>query len=110
MKIILIVVFLVITSAFARSISDHPANPPEISDWLRSLKNNRGMSCCDWADGMRLEDPDWEWNGSGYRVRINGDWVVVPDDAVLPGPNKLGIAIVWRFNGHITCFIPGTLS
>ena len=29
------------------------------SEWFRSLKNSSGESCCDYADGVRLEAPEW---------------------------------------------------
>ena len=57
--------------------------------------------------------------GNSYRVLLHGEWVVVPADTVISGPNKLGKAIVWfqkpgelAWGGDtstpILCFIPGS--
>jgi hypothetical protein len=47
-----------------------------------------------------------------YRVRIHGQWFVVPDNAVVTEPNRFGPAVVWPYddrygNTQIRCFIPG---
>jgi len=31
-----------------------------------------------------------------YRVRLEGEWVMVPDDAVITEPNRAGRTMVWR--------------
>ena len=52
-------------------------------------------------------------------VFLHGEWIVVPADTVISGPNKLGKAIVWfqkpgelAWGGNtstpILCFIPGS--
>jgi hypothetical protein len=49
-------------------------------------------------------------------VRIEGEWYVVPDEAVIDEPNKRGYAMSWywpsweldgRMIPHIRCFLPG---
>jgi hypothetical protein len=50
--------------------------------------------------------------GGHYRVRIYGQWLVVPDDAVVTEPNRFGPAVVWPYNDRydntqIRCFMPG---
>src|SRR5262249_31420745 len=45
-------------------------------------------------------------------VRIQGEWIVVPDAAVVTEPNRFGPAVVWPYNDRygntrIRCFIPG---
>ena len=87
------------------------ANSP-LKPWFDSLKNKQSVPCCDTADGLRLEDVDWESTGKSYRVRINGQWYDVPDEAVLEQPNKLGPAVVWPTQTasgkvQIRCFIAG---
>jgi hypothetical protein len=62
-----------------------------------------------WFD----KDVDWDTQGNSYRVRINGQWVVVPDAAVVTEPNKFGPAVVWPYQDfqgatQIRCFLPGT--
>ena len=69
--------------------------------------------CCDFADGRKVEDVDWDIDGPGgtYRVRIDGKWVAVPPDAVVTEPNKYGAAVVWPYlvDGEpaVRCFMPG---
>jgi hypothetical protein len=50
--------------------------------------------------------------GGHYRVRLHGEWIVVPDNAVVTEPNKFGPAVVWPYMGtdgqtQIRCFLPG---
>ena len=45
-------------------------------------------------------------------VRIYGQWIVVPDAAVVTEPNRFGPAVVWPYNDRygntqIRCFMPG---
>jgi len=56
-----------------------------------------------------------------YQVMLEGQWVDVPDEAVLDVPNKYGKALVWyskswrsKVTGqegdfYIRCFLPGEL-
>lgn len=84
---------------------------PGIKEWIRGLKDKNGEGCCDTADGYPAE-VEWDMDTGKYRVRIDGEWYVVPDVALLDKqPNLLGYATVWywRENGKpkIRCFIPG---
>ena len=36
-----------------------------------------------------------------YRVRIEGDWVDVPEDAVITEPNRVGRTMVWPIRGYL---------
>jgi len=81
-------------------------------DWFKSLQSEIGSPCCDGSDALRLEDPEWEFAGDRYRVRINGEWHDVPPNAVVPVPNIVGPAFVWpgkTVTGelYIRCFLPG---
>jgi hypothetical protein len=45
-----------------------------------------------------------------YRVRIQGQWLVVPDAAVVTEPDRFGPAVVWTYNDRygntrIRCFM-----
>ena len=51
--------------------------------------------CCAFADGVSLQDVDWDTQDGHYRARIQGEWIVVPDDAVVTEPNRFGPAVVW---------------
>jgi hypothetical protein len=90
----------------------HSGNP-ELGHWIKSLKNKEGDGCCDTADGYPAE-ARWDAKGGRYNVFIKGQWIEVPDSALLTGPNKLGYAMEWHYyvNGKpvVRCFLPGTLS
>lgn len=110
-------ILLMGAGAFARDVGQFTTTPdPAIRDWIRSLSDQDGHNCCDFADGTRLEDPDWECHDDTHcAVRIDGDWITVPEKALLKSRNRLGFAIVWRFkdsDGHtkIRCFLKGSES
>ncbi len=80
--------------------------------WFDKLASGKGL-CCSFADGVSVEDVDWDTQGGSYRVRLNGQWVVVPDAALVTEPNKFGPAVVWPFQDNagvtqIRCFMPGS--
>ena len=88
------------------------ANSP-LKPWFDSLKSSKGL-CCSVADGYAVADPDWESKDGHYRVRIDGEWVTVPDDAVITEPNRAGRTMDWPIKGSlgitIHCFLPGSMS
>src|SRR6516164_5691843 len=53
------------------------------------LASGRGL-CCSFADGATVQDVDWDTQDGHYRVRIYGQWIVVPDAAVVTEPNRFG--------------------
>jgi len=68
--------------------------------------------CCAFADGASLQDVDWDTQDGHYRVRIQGEWIVVPDATVVTEPNRFGPAVVWPYidrfgTKRIRCFMPG---
>jgi hypothetical protein len=82
-----------------------------LKSWFDRLASGNGL-CCSFADGFRVDDVDWDAQGGHYRVRLYGEWVVVPDNAVVSEPNKFGPAVVWPYMGtdgqtQIRCFLPG---
>lgn len=86
------------------------ANSP-LKPWFDQLASGKGL-CCSFADGVKVENVDWDTQDGRYRVRLNGQWLVVPDVAVVTEPNRFGPAVVWPYqdmNGatQIRCFIPG---
>jgi hypothetical protein len=86
------------------------ANSP-LKPWFDQLASGKGL-CCSFADGATVEDVDWDTQDGRYRVRLNGQWVVVPDVALVTEPNRFGPAVVWPYqdvNGatQIRCFLPG---
>ncbi len=88
------------------------ANSP-LKPWFDSLKSNKGL-CCSVADGRAVADPDWDSKNGHYRVRLDGQWIDVPDDAVITEPNRAGRTMVWPIKGAlgttIRCFLPGSMS
>lgn len=114
LKFIRIVVMALLAFSAWRAHA-HDARHPELNDWFMGLKNHKGYPCCDGSDATRLEDPDWENVNGHYRVRLEGEWVEVPDDAVVDGVNRLGPALVWPYylDGKlvgIRCFMPGAMA
>lgn len=118
---ILLFVFIVIAGAqmaFAHDPGGKYAQLP-LHDWFDSLRSGKGP-CCSDADGTALSDVDWESNAGHYRVRIEGMWYDVPEDAILKQPNLYGRTMVWpiyhrNFGGmiekiDIRCFIPGMMT
>ena len=55
---------------------------PPLKPWFDRLASGKGL-CCLFADGFSVQDVDWDTQDGQYRVRIYGQWFVVPDDALL---------------------------
>ncbi|MCA6108340.1 hypothetical protein [Bradyrhizobium cenepequi] len=92
----------------------HDYQHPELNSWYESLHSGKGP-CCDGSDAKRVDDVDWETKDAHYRVRIDGEWVDVPNDAVVDGPNRAGHTMVWPYylNGGfvgVRCFMPGSMG
>jgi hypothetical protein len=99
-------------SAHARDPDGRYANSP-LKQWFDQLKSGKGP-CCSDADGSAVSDVDWESRDGHYRVRIEGEWVDVPEDAVITEPNRVGRTMVWPIKGYlgltIRCFMPGSMT
>ena len=99
--------------AAARDRGQYGNTPPELKAWFDSLRSGRGP-CCSDADGSAVSDVDWESKNGLYRVRIEGEWVSVPEDAVITTPNRVGRTMVWPIylDGHpvVRCFMPGSMT
>ena len=65
----------------ARDLDGRYANSP-LKQWFDSLRSGKGP-CCSDADGTAISDADWESGNGHYRVRVEGEWVEVPDEAVI---------------------------
>jgi hypothetical protein len=107
-------IFLVIFFAgFVDPGFAHDPGHPELNAWFDSLKSGRGL-CCSFTDGFAVSDVDWESKGGHYRVRLENNWIDVPDDALITEPNRVGRTMVWplRFDGKILirCFMPGSMG
>jgi hypothetical protein len=97
-------------SGHARDPEGKYANSP-LKQWFDSLASRRGL-CCSVADGVSVADVDWDTKDGKYRVRLDGQWIEVPPEALVTVPNKFGLAVVWPYKDYesktqIRCFIPG---
>ena len=86
------------------------ANSP-LKGWFDKLASGKGL-CCSFADGAKVDDVDWDTQDGRYRVRLQGQWIVVPDAALVSEPNRFGPAVVWPYQDatgatQIRCFLPG---
>jgi hypothetical protein len=103
------------SQSHARDLDGRYAQSP-LHEWFNQLASKKGL-CCSFADGVKVEDVDWDTQDGHFLVRLDGHWVVVDDSAVITEPNKFGPAVVWPMyswfpDGHkelsgIRCFIPG---
>jgi hypothetical protein len=77
------------------------------------LKSGKGP-CCSDADGTAVSDVDWQSGNGHYRVRLDGEWIDVPDEAVISEPDRIGRTMVWPIRGYlgptIRCFMPGSMT
>ncbi len=91
----------------------HDPGHPELDEWFNRLTSGRGL-CCSFRDGFAVSDVDWESKGGHYRVRLENNWIDVPDDALITEPNRVGRTMVWplQSNGQILirCFMPGSMG
>jgi hypothetical protein len=104
-------------AAVARDLDGRYANSP-LKGWFESLHSSKG-ACCSDADGTALADVDWESRDGHYRVRIQGQWWDVPEEAVITEPNRAGRTMVWPIYHwavgaplrlEIRCFMPGSMT
>ena len=92
----------------------HVISRPDLDSWFDSLASGKGL-CCSFVDGKTVADPDWDSKDGHYRVRLDNEWIDVPDDAVITEPNKFGRTMVWPYMGagkvlFIRCFMPGSMT
>lgn len=109
---VVIFLFLAMSASHARDLDGRYAASP-LKQWFDQLKSGKGP-CCSDADGYAVSDPDWETKDGHYRVRIDGVWHDVPEDAVIAEPNRAGRTMVWPILGWggltIRCFMPGSMT
>ncbi|WP_315811848.1 MULTISPECIES: hypothetical protein [unclassified Bradyrhizobium] len=107
---------LLLGDAAARDLDGRYANSP-LKGWFESLRSGKGP-CCSDADGTALSDTDWDTKDGRYRVRIEGQWWVVPEEAVVTEPNRAGRTMVWPvyyrelntgLRIDVRCFLPGSM-
>jgi hypothetical protein len=109
----LLIAFAAPPLLLARDRGQYANSTPEMKAWFDSLRSGKGP-CCSDADGSAVSDVDWETSNGHYRVRIDGEWFDVPDEAVITVPNRVGRTMVWPLHGYqgvtIRCFMPGSMT
>ncbi len=105
-----VIVSLAIPAA-ARDDGRYANEDPALHAWFDQLASGKGL-CCSFADGVKVEDVDWETRDGHYYVRLKGQWILVHEAALVTEPNKFGPAIVWPYmdaegTTQIRCFLPG---
>ena len=81
---------------------------PDIRAWFKSVMAPNGVPCCDISDGHRTT---YDVRQGAYWVPIEGEWMVVPERAVIRDRgNPVGEAVVWYVHHRgsivISCFVP----
>ena len=84
--------------ALTRDLDGKYLNSP-LKQWFESLASRRGP-CCSAADGQSIEDVDWDTKDGKYRVRLDGQWIEVPPDALVTVSNRFGLAVVWPYKDY----------
>jgi hypothetical protein len=111
----IVALFGTIVAARAHDDGRYSKVDPAIKAWIKALTDKKGNGCCDTADGYPA-DVEWDTDTGHYRVRIDGAWYDVPDEALIDKPNRLGYAMVWYYPNYeadgrlvpkIRCFLPG---
>lgn len=115
--------FLLASPAVARYVGTEQIQySQEIQDWIKNLKSKKQSSpCCDLSDGD-FTSMDIRLGADGkshFFATIEGEWVEIPDDALVTEPNRIGRPIVWyvRWMGLegkmvtlVRCFLPGAMG
>jgi hypothetical protein len=106
MKRLALILLLLCTPVLA-----HDANHPELNSWFDHLASGKGL-CCSFADGRAVADPDWDSKDGHYRVRLDNQWIDVPDDALITEPNRpnYGLDVFLNCKRAIRCFIHGSMT
>ena len=110
---ILVIVPAVLAAGLVWARDDGRYTNSPLKPWFDNLRSGRGL-CCSNADGVAVSDPDWDSKDGHFRVRLDGQWIDVPDDAVIKEPNRAGRTMVWPNRSpvgiSIRCFLPGSMS
>jgi hypothetical protein len=82
--------------------------PSDIRAWFKSVMAPNGVPCCDISDGHRTS---YDVRDGAYWVPIEGEWMMVPERAVIRDRgNPVGEAVVWYVHHRggiiISCFVP----
>jgi hypothetical protein len=108
LKMALPALLVLASTAYAVDRGQFDNVPDDIRAWFKGVRSPSGMPCCDISDGHRT---DYDVRQGSYWVPIDGEWVQIPDKAIVRnGGNPIGEAVVWyiRYRGEIiiSCFVP----
>ncbi len=95
-------------TAIAFDNGQYDSVSPDIRAWFKAVTAPNGVPCCDMADGHRT---DYDFRECAYWVPIEGQWMAVPERAIIRGHgNPVGQAVVWYVHHRgsiiISCFVP----
>ena len=111
--VLLVVSGWALSRANGRDLEGRYVSSP-LKPWFDQLKSKSGALCCSDADGTALSDVDWRSRDGRYQVRLDGQWIDVPEDAVITQPNRARRTMVWPLRSYmglsIRCFMPGSMS
>ena len=108
-KIALVVVLMCVgASVKAIDRGQYDNAPDHIRKWFKSVIAPNGVPCCDISDSYRTE---YDYRDGTYWVPIEGQWVAVPERAIIRDrSNPVGQAVVWYVHHRgsiiISCFVP----
>jgi hypothetical protein len=110
-----IAVVIAVFALALRPAHAHLADRPDLDHWAMGLKSASKMLCCDGSDAEPIKDADWDADKDGhYRVKIDGEWIDVPPDAIVPDGNRYGQTLIWGYRSLnakppfvVRCFLPG---
>jgi hypothetical protein len=95
-------------TAIAFDDGQYDSVSPDIRAWFKAVTSPNGVPCCDISDGHRT---DYDFRQGAYWVPIEGQWMVVPERAIIRDRgNPVGQAVVWYVHHRgsiiISCFVP----
>jgi hypothetical protein len=108
----MLVLLVLCVPALARDNGQYNNVSPEIRRLFRDQKSPKtGALCCNEADGTYAEE---DIRNGVYWIRFqqtNGEWIPVPADVVIKGPNPNGTPVAWWYflegEVQIRCYAPG---
>ena len=116
---LLAIALLLSSQALARDDGRWAQADPKMKNWFKDQKipggQGRGTPCCNESDGTFAEE--WMKDGRYYtRWAEHPEWMLVPEEVVIYGPNYHGSPVVWwtktysngvRTSVSIRCYVPG---
>lgn len=105
----LAIIILLALLALLALISPALAHPPDAAhgEWLSSLETKWGGSCCNMQDCSHYPT---RIVGDHYEILADGEWRVVPEDAILRIENPTGEPVACWYHGAVRCFVPASAT